>query len=104
MTQLLVIAFAVVLVGCAAGGNPPKQAPGSEPNPEKLTPMISTARREDVIAISNREVPATKAKARKGDIDAINKLIGYYLQHDQETEAHKWSVRRDEILSRRSGQ
>ena len=104
MTRLLVIGFAVVLIGCVGSDKPPRQAQGSEANSEKLIPMISTARREDVIAISTREVPATKAKAEKGDIDAINTLIGYYLQHDQEAEANKWSVRRDEILSMRRGQ
>jgi hypothetical protein len=104
MAQLLVIGFAVVFIGCAGSDKPAKQAQRFERKSEELTPMISTARREDVITISTRDVPAIKAKAGKGDIHAINKLIGYYLEHDQEAEAHKWTLRRDEILSKRRGQ
>jgi len=61
--------------------------------------MISTARKEDIIPIPTREVPAARKRAANGDIKAINKLIGYYLQHDEDAEAQKWSHRRDEILA-----
>jgi hypothetical protein len=102
-TGLFVI-VAAILVSCASTDTPGVEAKRPAAKSEKLTAMISTARKEDIIPIPTREVPATKAKAEKGDIDAINKLIGYYLRHDQDAEAQKWSARRDEILSKRHGQ
>ncbi|SRR6266550_2423583 len=106
MTQVavtLIVVVAAILVSCAASDTPGVQAKRPAAKSEKLTVMISTARKQDIIPIPAREVPATKAKAEKGDIDAINKLIFYYLQHDREAEAQKWSDRRNEILLKQRG-
>ena len=102
-TGLFVI-VAAIFVSCASTDTLGVEAKRPAAKSEQLTPMISTAKKEDIIPMPTREVPAIKAKAEKGDIDAINKLIGYYLRHDQDAEAQIWSARRDEILSKRHGQ
>ncbi|SRR6266568_4207923 len=106
MTQLAVFLAAICsfLVGCATNQPPSVQAKRSEAKSEKLTVMISSARKEDIVPIPAGEVPAAKKRATTGDLDAINKLIGYYLQHDEDAEAQKWSDCRDEILTKRRGQ
>src|SRR5438552_19077607 len=106
MTQLAISLVAVcnLLVGCSTNQPPPPQAQRSNAKSEKLTVMISSARKEDIVPIPSREVPAAKKRAAAGDLDAINELIGYYLQHDDDAEAHKWSDRRDKILAKRRGQ
>ena len=107
MTQLAISLVAVcsLLVGCSTNQPPPPQTQRSNAKSEKLTVMISSARKEDIVPIPAREVPAAKKRATAGDLDAINKLIGYYLQHDDDdAEAHKWSDRRDKILANRRGQ
>jgi hypothetical protein len=40
-------------------------------------------------------------KAERGDLDAINKLIGYYLQNAQEAEAQNGAI--EETKSYQSG-
>ena len=106
MTQIVVFLaiFCSLLVGCATDRPAAVHAKRSQAQSEKLTVMISTARKEDIIPIPTREVPAARKRAANGDIKAINKLIGYYLKHDEDAEAQKWSHRRDEILAKRSGQ
>ena|SRR6266536_5325220 len=100
----LIVVVATILGSCAASDNRSVRAQRSQAKSEKVTVMISTAKKEDIIPISARELPAARARADKGDIDAINKLIGYYLQHDKDAEAQKWSHRREEILAKRRGQ
>jgi type IV pilus biogenesis protein CpaD/CtpE len=98
---LLIGSVTAALMGCAAKDTASSGVKAGQQGSEKLIPMISTAKREDVIPISDSELPATKRRAEEGDLDAINKLVGYYLEHDQDAEARKWSTRRDEIISRR---
>jgi hypothetical protein len=100
----LIGSITAALIGCAANNGTSSNVKGRQQASEKLVPMISTARREDVIPISDSELPATRRRAESGDLDAVNKLVGYYLQHDQDAEARKWSARREEIISRRSQQ
>ncbi|PYK36467.1 MAG: hypothetical protein DME54_00605 [Verrucomicrobia bacterium] len=90
------------LIGCAANDTTSSDMKNRQQASKKLVPMISTARKEDVIPISDSELATTRRRAESGDLDAINKLVGYYLQHDEDAEARKWSARRDEIISRRS--